>query len=223
MSTEKTPKTRSLSDGDWYWVSKAVVRERVPDIGLTGFAVYSFLASMADAGQRCFPSQKYVGERLGVSRSTVCRAVKALEASGLVRKEKINRARCAYVLLGAGCRRGGHQVPPGRNRGVAGTDTNDKTIKRINNNIDKEKFAGPGTKRFKPRTRQEMLALDLAEALDDLAGLPLYISFAKKYPEDFLRQVLGEVREIPREKIRKSRGALFNHMVRERAGKPHSS
>ncbi len=67
---------------------------------------------------------------------------------------------------------------------------------------------------FIPRNRVELLALDLAEKLNDYEGIALYISYAKKYPESLLRGVLGEVMEIPDEKIKKSRGALFNHLVK---------
>jgi len=69
-------------------------------------------------------------------------------------------------------------------------------------------------KNFIPRNRQELLALDLAERLDDYEGIALYISYSKKYPESILRRVLSQVMEIPDEKIRKSRGALFNHLVK---------
>ena len=68
-------------------------------------------------------------------------------------------------------------------------------------------------KDFIPRNREELLALDLAEALNDYEGIALYISYSKKYPESLLRRVLSEVKEIPDEKIKKSRGALFNHLV----------
>ena len=72
-------------------------------------------------------------------------------------------------------------------------------------------------KDFRPRTREELLALDLASALSDTKGLRLYLSYAKRYPESLLRKVLGEVKEIPEERIRKSRAALFNHIVRKHA------
>lgn len=71
------------------------------------------------------------------------------------------------------------------------------------------------SKEFQPRTREELLALDLAEGLDDRKSLPLYLSYARRYPEHLLRRTLGEVREIPSEKIKKSRGALFNHIIRK--------
>lgn len=70
-------------------------------------------------------------------------------------------------------------------------------------------------KRFKPRNKQQLLALDLARELNDLQGLPFYLSRSKKYPESLLRRVLGQVKEVPSEKITKSRAALFNHLIQK--------
>lgn|SRR5574337_82334 len=66
-----------------------------------------------------------------------------------------------------------------------------------------------------PKTREERLALDLAEGLNDRKGFLLYLSYSKKYPESLLRKVLQEVKALPDKKIKKSRGALFNHLVRK--------
>jgi hypothetical protein len=55
---------RSLTEGSWYWVNKIIVQEYIPKIGSRGLAVYSFLASLADTSQRCFPSQRYIAKRL---------------------------------------------------------------------------------------------------------------------------------------------------------------
>ena len=68
---------------------------------------------------------------------------------------------------------------------------------------------------FESKTREALLARDIAESLDDYPGLPLYLSLAKKYPETLLRQVLSEVKEIPAAKIKKSRGALFNYLMQQ--------
>ena len=38
---------------------------------------------------------------------------------------------------------------------------------------------------------------------------------ARRFPESLLRKALGEAKEIPEEQIRKSRAALFNHLVRK--------
>lgn len=61
----------------------------------------------------------------------------------------------------------------------------------------------------------EMLARELAEKLNDQNGLPLYRVYASKYPEYLLRLIMGRVLEIPDDKIIKSRGALFNHLVQK--------
>ena len=77
--------------------------------------------------------------------------------------------------------------------------------------IDIEKWV----RNFEPRTKKDLLALDVAKALDDMKNLGLYISYCRKYPEDLIRKILGIVKEFPPEKIRKSKGALFNYLVQK--------
>ena len=72
-------------------------------------------------------------------------------------------------------------------------------------------------KDFKPSDKEDLLAVDLADAFNDRDNLPLYLSYANRYPEQLLRTVMGEVKEIPLKKIKKSRGALFNHLVQKYA------
>jgi len=214
---------RDLKNGSWFWVDKVIVQKYVPKIGTMGFIVYSFLASLADSNQSCFPSQKYIAERLGCSRSTVNKSIKVLVKYGLIKKERKNRYHCTYSLIKVRCKAKETQMSHKETSDVSQMDTNDNKRIKNNINIDKERKWTPKFKTFKgfkPRTSEELLAVDLAKALDDYQGLPLYISFAKKYPEAFLRKILGQVREIPQEKIRKSKGALFNHLVQRNSGKP---
>jgi hypothetical protein len=98
------------------------------------------------------------------------------------------------------------------------SDPNDITIKKdiLKNDIDRKISSNSKasiSKQFKPQDKYQLLALDLAKSLNDYDGLALYISYSRKYPESLLRRVLGEVKEIPAEKIKKSRAALFNHLV----------
>ena len=65
------------------------------------------------------------------------------------------------------------------------------------------------------KTKEELLAHDLAHALDDLPGFPLYLTLARKYPESYLRETLGRVREIPTGEIKTGRGALFNFLIQK--------
>ena len=63
--------------------------------------------------------------------------------------------------------------------------------------------------------KEEILAGDLADGLDDKLNFAFYLSVARKYPEDFLRKIFSHVRGIPSNKIKKSRGALFNYLVQK--------
>jgi len=72
-------------------------------------------------------------------------------------------------------------------------------------------------------TQQEKLALELAETLQDHNSLTLYQQFAEKYEEEFLRKVLERVLSIPKDKIRKSRGALFTFLVNQHEKQPSNN
>ena len=76
---------------------------------------------------------------------------------------------------------------------------------------------------FKPKNEKELLAWDLANNLNDVASLPLYISYANKYSSGLLRKALGNALDVPANKIRKSRGALFNHLVKKYAGQTNQN
>lgn len=90
------------------------------------------------------------------------------------------------------------------------------TIKENNlkNDIDNKNFDFKNHDPIAFKTREELLAHDLANALDDLPGFPLYLTLARKYPESILRETLGRVREIPDGEIKTSRGALFNFLIK---------
>ena len=69
------------------------------------------------------------------------------------------------------------------------------------------------------QARQELLAWDLAWALNDPEGIRFYRYCARLYPEAQLRRILAGVMEIPPEKIRRSRAALFNFLIQKHAPK----
>ena len=64
-------------------------------------------------------------------------------------------------------------------------------------------------------TKEELLARDLAEGLDDAGNLGFYLSAARKYPEGLLRKIYSQVKEIPLSRIKRSRGAVFNYLIKE--------
>ncbi len=63
--------------------------------------------------------------------------------------------------------------------------------------------------------KNEKLAYEIAEALDDLDSLAIHRKFVEQYSETHLRKILFKVLSIPIENIRKTRGALFTHLVQQ--------
>ena len=104
----------------------------------------------------------------------------------------------------------------------AHTNNNKLTRININNNVSK-KILNFSSKGFAPKTKEELLALDLADELNDRKNLSLYLHYARCYPESFLRRVLGEVKEIPIERIKKSKAALFTYLVKKYAENKRAS
>jgi hypothetical protein len=100
----------------------------------------------------------------------------------------------------------------------------DISIKRLMLKIDNDnKKLKETIMTFKPQNEKELLAVDIACALNDPSNLLMYISYANKYPNQVLRMILGQVKEVPIEKIKKSRAALFNHLVQKYDEKNHSN
>jgi len=203
---------RKLGAGDWYWINKAVIQRYAGTIGFSEVTIYNFLASMADDNQKCFPSQKYIAEHLGCSRATVNRAIKKLERHKLIIVEKKNYNHHVYYLLDIPCNNKETSMSHERNRGAQKGDTNNTNKQEINNNsvvsVQKD-----NTDDFPNNAREELVASDIADALDDRGNIKTYIPFANQYHESFLREILSEVKRTPQYKIRKSRKALFMYLV----------
>lgn len=220
MAKEIENKVRDVRNGNWYWTHRRILKEYSKKIGATGILVYNFLASLADRSQACFPSQKYIAESLGYSRATVNRAIKTLEKNGLIRIKKRDRYHLTYFLVEPRCKVSETQMSNIRNSDVNWMNTNNNKLTRNINNIDRgnKNFLNFNSfKGFKPKTRQELLAQDLAKELNDYKNLPLYLYHCRKYPEPLIRKALGEVKETPPERIKKSKAALFNYLVKKYA------
>jgi DNA-binding transcriptional ArsR family regulator len=212
MTEEKSTPVRNLKDGDWYWIHRKVLQLYGKKLRSLGIAVYSALACFADSGtQSCFPSRNAIAKLLGVSQRTVTRKRRLLKQIGLIRVTKV-KGFYRYFLL---------KLPQEWTEGTPGVDSrdspdwtrvstsNNNQLIKINNNND------TGTIKFKKR--DELLAAELAEALNDRKGFNLYLAYTRKYPESLLRRTLSEVKAVPEEKIKKGRPALLNHLIRKHA------
>ena len=212
-----------MERGGWFWVNKAVIRKYSGNVGFLALAVYHLLASMVDESQTCYPSQKYVADTLGCSRRSVSRAVRRLEQNMLISLWKTPGKRSGYRLLPVRMDTHDANLRHGSPKGETNGNTNNNTEQEENNNkfvcdskchdTIKESGTEAGGE-----SRKELLAHDLAEALNDPAHFTIYLSYAKQYSESFLRRVLAETKMTPDTKIRKSRSALFNYLVYHYAG-----
>lgn len=210
---------RDLRNGDWYWIHKEVILRFGSKLGPYGIAIYNILALFAHGRtQECYPSQQRIAAILGCSRRTVFSYLKKLEKLKLVRSEKKDRQGRSYILLTSApdshpregeCANSDtpdvHQLP-----------TNNNTLTRIYNNVNNDsKKTGTVLKKFRPKSKEELLAWDIAQALDDKENLGLYISYCRKYPGHIIWRAFGETKEFSADKIKKSRGALFTYLVKK--------
>jgi len=133
MSNERENKIRNLRNGQWYWISRAVLKQYGPILKGSGLAVYNILASYANSkSQTCFPTQKTMADRIGLCRETVNRKVKLLREIRLVGVKRVN-GRCLYFLLKPDVTLN-HTKCDGRiTRSVILYHTNNNKYKKINN------------------------------------------------------------------------------------------
>lgn len=201
---------REMKPGHWFWLERSVIREYLAKVGPSAFAVYCFLASCVDKAQRCFPSQGYIAQGLGCSRSTVSRGMDDLERARLISRSTGQGGRTEYQLLAADPEKGvdnssddcidDEDLSQPRTSHVARVDTiYIQQREEINYNS----------------SRNHLVAQDLADALNNPGGIAIYEAYARKYPEQILRRVLAEANAIPTWKITKSRAHLFTYLLKK--------
>jgi hypothetical protein len=72
-------------------------------------------------------------------------------------------------------------------------------------------------------TKHEELALEIARGLGEEQFLPIYRSFVLRYSEEVVLRAYQEAIEFPAEKIRKTRGAIFNYLLKKYARQTQSN
>ena len=84
-SAATPPPLRTRRPGQWCWLDTAIVATYGPRIGAYGVAVYAVLAQHANGRtQACWPSIGRIASLLKLSRSTVKKTLRTLEAEGLL-------------------------------------------------------------------------------------------------------------------------------------------
>lgn len=110
-------------------------------------------------------------------------------------------------------RKGQETDDPSHNPAV-NRDGNDITIKKYklrNDNVADDYLS------VAPHNNQDLLAYEICNAFKDEKNCPLYLSYVRKYPLGIIKRAFDEAARLPPHKIRKTRGALFNYLVKRYA------
>lgn len=98
VMSDKQITIRDLRKGDWYWISKVLLDRYGSTIKPIGIAIYNCLAQHANQEGFCFPSHKYMADKIGASISSVQRGIRQLIKLGIIRKSR-QRYHNVYYLL----------------------------------------------------------------------------------------------------------------------------
>ena len=103
---------RDIRDSDWYWISRNILDNFTPKIGVIGLALYNVYASYAREKGKAFPSQKTIAKKLGISLKTVRKYNKILEENNLIKIESGKKSGKPNIVILLKVR-GGKQFPTG--------------------------------------------------------------------------------------------------------------
>jgi len=208
---------KNINETDrWFSLPKALLRELRSTLGINGIAVYTLLAAYADQDYYSALSYRKISQKLGCSNAEAVRSLHQLEDLHLIKSEPDNSKTMFYRLL---------WIPPWGKHGEKQTKKSEpyRIVLTINNKYDDE---DDGIKSItihqlmnQHQTKETQLAYELAEALNDKEAIQMYISYTHRFNEMLLREVLVKVLAIPENKIRKTRGALFNYLIQQHAAK----
>ena len=82
--------------------------------------------------------------------------------------------------------------------------------------INISKRTSPNPKRRLEKTiKKDSYADIIAKELDDDENIGLYKSYFDRYPHETIQKALDQTLMVPAEKIKKSKGALFNYLVQQ--------
>jgi hypothetical protein len=147
---------RDIRDSDWYWISRSILEDFAPKIGVIGLALYNVYASYAREKGIAFPSQKTIAQKLKVSLRTIRKYNKILEDNGLIKIEcrKSEGKPNLIILLKL---RGRNQIPIGSAsvtyRGRQELPTKENNNKENTNVDDKKSSALDVIEYFKSKVK----------------------------------------------------------------------
>jgi len=169
----------------------------------------------AGAGGRIMLSIPQLARPCGLAVSTTNRAVLSLARKGMIGYQAgYNQARPSVFEMPVNGQ--GVKLPSRRSGGpkigapIPNDSDSDSSRISIGDRIDR----GAVHKRDASGTVDaERLAYRVADGLGDVKNLRLYQSYCRRYPADLILKAYVRAKEPTPDKIKKSRGALFNFLV----------
>ena len=206
---------KESSECRWCSLPKALFRNFSSTLGVNGLAIYSLLAAYADNQFRSKLNYHKISQKIGCTNAEAVRTLHMLEELHLLKSEPVNSETKSYRLL---------WIPPWGKTGEKMLEkSNPYRIEySINNKYDDDIDGLISQIIFKQKMNQfeeTQFAYELAEALNDKEAIQMYISYVHRFSEALLREMLVKVLSVPENKIRKTRGALFNYLIQQHAAK----
>jgi hypothetical protein len=203
------------NENRWFSMPRALFQDFSSALDIHSLAVYGLLAAYADKSFSSKLNYHKVSQKLGCTNAEAVRALHKLEDLHLIKSELDNSKTMNYRLL---------WVHPWGKLGekMAEMPSPFRIELSFNNKYDNDIEGFIRRIIFKQRMNQSeetQLAYELAEALNDKEAIQMYISYVHRFPEGLLREMLIKVLSIPENKIRKTRGALFNYLIQQHAAK----
>ena len=84
MGQQTLFKVRDKRKRDWFWMDNKYLNGYAKVFGATGTAIYLDLCRHCDEDQKCFPSEKTIGEELNITDRTVRKYLKLFEKYRLI-------------------------------------------------------------------------------------------------------------------------------------------
>ena len=74
------------------------------------------------------------------------------------------------------------------------------------------------TNEINKNSKEYQLAYEIAEVLEDLESMDVYLTITSRLNESVCRKLLHRVMTIPEDKIKRTRGALFTYLAKQNGG-----
>lgn len=173
------------------------------------------------SGGRISLSLSKLAKHCGLSVSTTNRAVLALTARGMIQYRRgHNQSRKSVFALPPGGETLPDRTVGRRTIGIPTTNDSDSDTDSIMGDNDIEQAVHRQNADTED-TPEDRLAHRIADGLDDLKNIALYKNYCRRYPTELILHAFMLAREPEPSKIKKSRGALFNWLVKKMYADQH--